>query len=464
MASSSPTGRPRRSPSDAPGVRSSGPIPSRRRCARPQRSRIGATPAGAAPSTGAVIPRSSESSTASSSPSSRTATCRRSPAASASASRWRRRCSRTRRCCFSTSRRRISTSPTNASCVDLLLAHAEREGAVVASLHDLDLAWDLASHAVLIDGSGGVLAGSRDDVLVADRLSARYSASPSMRSRWPARVASSSAEPDRARRRMSCPASRPSGRSCESTSREALRLASPSRWSLPRSASVALAFVAALAGADANALTVVDDAGHAFVFERPPQRIVTLAPSLTELVFAAGGGASLVAHVRAERLSRGGANRLRESATPGRLDVERVIALKPDLVLVWQRGNTSRELEQLEAAGIRLFHLEPRRLADVARAIERLGTLLGHEAEATPARERDARCARAPACRARRRSAGARFSIRSGRQPLMTINGKPADRRHHHPLRRPQRVRRARRRWCRSSRPKPSSAPIPKRC
>ncbi len=58
--------------------------------------------------------------------------------------------------------------------VDLLLAHAEREGAVVASLHDLDLAWDLASHAILIDGSGGVLAGSRDDVLVADRLSAVF--------------------------------------------------------------------------------------------------------------------------------------------------------------------------------------------------------------------------------------------------------------------------------------------------
>ncbi len=58
--------------------------------------------------------------------------------------------------------------------VALLLAHAEAGGAVVASLHDLDLAWDLASHVVLLDGRGGVVAGLRDDVLVADRLGAVF--------------------------------------------------------------------------------------------------------------------------------------------------------------------------------------------------------------------------------------------------------------------------------------------------
>ena len=58
--------------------------------------------------------------------------------------------------------------------VELLLRHADEGGAVVASLHDLDLAWDLASHVVLIDGRGGVVAGLRDDVLVADRLGAVF--------------------------------------------------------------------------------------------------------------------------------------------------------------------------------------------------------------------------------------------------------------------------------------------------
>jgi iron complex transport system ATP-binding protein len=58
--------------------------------------------------------------------------------------------------------------------VELLLGHAEGGGAVVATLHDLDLAWDLASHVVLIDGRGGVVAGRRDDVLGADRLGAVF--------------------------------------------------------------------------------------------------------------------------------------------------------------------------------------------------------------------------------------------------------------------------------------------------
>jgi len=58
--------------------------------------------------------------------------------------------------------------------VALLLAHAEAGGAVVASVHDLDLAWDLASHVVLIDGRGGVIAGRRDDVLDAGRLGAVF--------------------------------------------------------------------------------------------------------------------------------------------------------------------------------------------------------------------------------------------------------------------------------------------------
>jgi len=58
--------------------------------------------------------------------------------------------------------------------LDVLLAHAERGGALVASLHDLDLGWDLASHVVLLDGTGGAIAGPRDAVLTADRLGAVF--------------------------------------------------------------------------------------------------------------------------------------------------------------------------------------------------------------------------------------------------------------------------------------------------
>lgn len=58
--------------------------------------------------------------------------------------------------------------------VDLLLSHAQAQGAVVASLHDLNLAWDLASHAVLLDGRGGAAAGPRDAVMTPERLSQAF--------------------------------------------------------------------------------------------------------------------------------------------------------------------------------------------------------------------------------------------------------------------------------------------------
>jgi iron complex transport system ATP-binding protein len=58
--------------------------------------------------------------------------------------------------------------------VDVLLDHAAGGGAVVASLHDLNLAWDLASHVVLLDGAGSAVAGPRDEVLVAARLGAVF--------------------------------------------------------------------------------------------------------------------------------------------------------------------------------------------------------------------------------------------------------------------------------------------------
>ena len=177
-------------------------------------------------------------------------------------------------------------------------------------------------------------------------------------------------------------------------------------WRADRRVAASAAFCAgAVADArppcrSAAALIAVDDAGRTSS-RRPPQRVVTLAPSLTELVFAAGAGASLVG---TSALSDFPGRRARSPAIgdAGRLDVERVMTMKPDLVLVWQRGDTSRELEQLEAAGIRLFQLEPRRLDDVARAIERLGQLLGTRADAA---RRAPTCA--PRSRPARRHAGA---------------------------------------------------------
>ena len=139
--------------------------------------------------------------------------------------------------------------------------------------------------------------------------------------------------------------------------------------------------------AAAEPVAVVDDTGRSWRFERPPTRIVTLAPSLTELVFAAGGGSAIVATSSLSDFPPAALG-IPHIGDVTRLDVERIVALKPDLVLVWNRGNTTRELDQLEAAGLRLFRLEPQRLADVALAIERLGAVLGQRVVADQAAER----------------------------------------------------------------------------
>jgi iron complex transport system substrate-binding protein len=165
---------------------------------------------------------------------------------------------------------------------------------------------------------------------------------------------------------------------------------------------------------------VVDDSGRRFEFDTPPKRVVALAPSLSELVFAAGGGAALVGTTALSDFPPE-ARRVPRIGDAGRLDVERVLAMKPDLVLVWQRGATSREQEQLAAAGIPLFHLEPRRLGDVAGAIERLGDLLGTRAAAVP-RAAELRRRLADLQRRHAGSAPVRVFYQVWARPLMTIN------------------------------------------
>jgi len=102
--------------------------------------------------------------------------------------------------------------------------------------------------------------------------------------------------------------------------------------------------------------------------------------------------------------------------------VERIVSLKPDVVLVWQHGNQGRELGQLEAAGIRLFYVEPRRIDDVADRLVRIGALLGHEREG----RQQAAAYRQVIGELRARYARAEpvsVFFRVWSQPLVTLNG-----------------------------------------
>jgi iron complex transport system substrate-binding protein len=156
-----------------------------------------------------------------------------------------------------------------------------------------------------------------------------------------------------------------------------------SRNGMRRAAFVAVGFfVAFFLSIHAVAATGVrDDAGNLVVLQRPAQRVVTLAPNLTELVFAAGGGDRIVGAVsysdfppEARRIPLVGDDR--------QIDMERLMAAKPDLLVAWLNGNSGRQLEQLRKAGIAIFFSEPRTLAEIPDTILRLGQLLGTETQA----------------------------------------------------------------------------------
>jgi len=129
---------------------------------------------------------------------------------------------------------------------------------------------------------------------------------------------------------------------------------------------------APLAGAE---IRVVDDAGTEVALARPARRIVSLAPHATELLFAAGAGAHVVGAVK-------GSNHPAEArALPlvgdaHALDVERIVALKPDLVVTWPY-TTPGQVGKLAARGIVVFTTDPRTIDGIAVDIERLGALAG---------------------------------------------------------------------------------------
>ena len=150
---------------------------------------------------------------------------------------------------------------------------------------------------------------------------------------------------------------------------------------MKRLLALVLAVLPAFVGA---AVTVVDDVGRTVSLAQPARRVVGLAPHVTELLFAAGGGARVVGAVDYSDYPEA-AKKLPQVGSYNKLDFERVLALKPDLLVVWHSGNPARQVEQLERLGIPVFHSEPVRLDGIGDSLLRLGRLLGTERAAQAA-------------------------------------------------------------------------------
>ena len=108
-----------------------------------------------------------------------------------------------------------------------------------------------------------------------------------------------------------------------------------------------------------------------------PRRIVSLSPHITELLFAVGAGDRLVG-VDAWSDYPPAARDIQRVGDVFALDMERLLALKPDLVVYWTSGTPQRQQQQLHALGLHLLGTEQRRLADIESALVEFGQLTGH--------------------------------------------------------------------------------------
>ena len=178
-------------------------------------------------------------------------------------------------------------------------------------------------------------------------------------------------------------------------------------------------FVAVSAGA--HALQASDDRGVTISLGRPVERIVSLAPHLAEIAFVAGAGAKL-AGVSSSSRHPAEAQRLPVVASHGRIDIERLIASRPDLVLAWQSGNSPLQIDRLERLGVPVFVTEVHALADIPRIVRLVGALAGSvEVAETRARQFENEIADL-----RKRYAAERrvaVFVEIWHSPLLTVNG-----------------------------------------
>lgn len=169
-------------------------------------------------------------------------------------------------------------------------------------------------------------------------------------------------------------------------------------------------------------IEVQDDSGQTFRFVQPVTRIVSLAPHATELLFDAGASKQVIGTVSFSDYPQA-AREVPRIGDFNKIDYEKLLGLKPQLVVYWQHGNPKQMIDAIRKLGLPLFNIEPRKFSDVARSLSKLGKLLGTEKQANQ---------KAASFRQRLLQLKQQYSHHSAKkvrvfyqvwnQPLMTIN------------------------------------------
>jgi iron complex transport system substrate-binding protein len=123
-------------------------------------------------------------------------------------------------------------------------------------------------------------------------------------------------------------------------------------------------------------IAVVDDSGVTVRLAQPARRIISLAPHVTESLFAIGAGERIVGTAEYSDYPEA-AKKIARIGGYASLDLEAIVGLKPDLVIVWASGNVKAHVEKLRAMGFTLYVTEPKRIDDLPGTLARLSELAG---------------------------------------------------------------------------------------
>jgi iron complex transport system substrate-binding protein len=130
--------------------------------------------------------------------------------------------------------------------------------------------------------------------------------------------------------------------------------------------------------ADAGNLQVMDDTHARVQLDGPAQRIISLAPDLTEILFIIGAGERVVGTVDHSDYPPA-ALQVPRVGSHNRFDFETILRLQPDLILAWESGNPTALVTRLEQLGLTVYRAEPATLALIASTLVRIGKLTGND-------------------------------------------------------------------------------------
>lgn len=129
---------------------------------------------------------------------------------------------------------------------------------------------------------------------------------------------------------------------------------------------------------NAQAIEVTDYNGRKVMLDAPAKRIVALSPHIVENVYSAGAGGLLVGVVSYSDYPLE-AKKIPQVGSYMKASFETILALKPDLVLLWGTGGGGYSIIQLENLGLTVYVDDPKKLEDVARSMRDIGVLAGTE-------------------------------------------------------------------------------------